>query len=540
MRVRRTAIVLTAVLALISACGGSDSSSGSNDPKNDKVADTGKPQQGGTLRIGLDAETDGWNPTASQWSGAGYQVAGAIFDPLVAGGDDGKAHPYLAESVEPNDDYTVWTITLRSGIKFHDGAPLDGDAVALQLNKAKASFLSGQLIKPVETVRASGKLTVEVTMNQPWVAFPAILATQIGYIASPNQLNASAEDAAKEPIGTGPYTFVEWQRDDHLTARKNPSYWREGKPYADEVNFKVIPEPETRVAALQSGEIDYTTTGEVTNILQFREDDSVRMIEHLPDRPNFIMLNTSKAPFDDLRVRRAMAYATDQEQLIEVLGRGLGEKAEGPYRKSSPWYTPSGYPTEPDLEKAKDLIEDYKADEDIEGDVEFTLGCTPVGNSKQAMDLLRAQWKKAGLVGSPKYTEQAVYINGAISGDFQANCWTQFGTPDPDLDATWWLSANANPPIALNFARHKDEVIDAALQEGRTNPDTAARKKAYGKVWKRFAERVPYVWTGRSPVGLLFGSRVRIEADYRLPDDAKPYDPKVSGSVPITSMWVTD
>jgi ABC-type transport system substrate-binding protein len=121
------------------------------------------------------------------------------------------------------------------------------------------------------------------------------------------------------------------------------------------------------------------------------------------------------------------------------------------------------------------------------------------------MQLVQAQWAQIGVDVSLQYTEQATYINNAIVGSYQANCWTQFGDIDPDIDATWWLSANAHPDgaIALNFARLSDPTTDAALQVGRTSPSYAVRKAAYGKVWQQFAEQAPYIWLGRGPNALV-------------------------------------
>lgn len=308
---------------------------------------------GGTLTIGLDAETDGWNPTASQWAAPSYYVAEAIFDPLVTFGADNKAHPYLAESITPNADFTQWTIKLRPGITFQDGEPLNADALKLQLDKDKASFLVGQLLRPLQSTDKVDDLTVRVNMSEPWVAFPAAMASQAGFIAAPKELNATGAEATDRPIGTGPYVFKEWARDDHLTATKNPNYWRKGTPYPDQVVFRVIPDDQSRLASLQSKQIDLTYTGAASVIMQERGDKSLRMKEADTDPTTMIMLNNAVAPTDDLRVRQALSLATDAKQLISTVGQGLAKQADGPYLPDSPWYAPSGYPLSPDLNKAR-------------------------------------------------------------------------------------------------------------------------------------------------------------------------------------------
>ncbi len=538
LRVVIAGVVVSAFVA--TACGSGSTSHPASVPKPAAaIYDSSAPREGGTLTIGLDAETDGWNPVASQWSAQGYAIGGAIFDPLVTGGTDNKPHPYLAQSVTPDKTYAHWTIKLRPNIKFHDGEPLNADAVLLQFSKIKQSFLVGQLFGPMVDTTKVDDLTVRVNMNAPWVAFPEALASQAGYIAAPKQLRASADEAAKHPIGTGPFVFSEWQRDDHFTGVKNPNYWQRGVPHPDKVVFRIIPDPQTRIASLQSGQLDFTYTGDPGQIKQFRDDHSFTLVEQHGDTPGMIMLNTTTAPLDDVRVRQALAFATDAKQLLQTIGRGIGSVAEEPYRESSPWYVPSGYPTSPDVAHARQLIDEYKRAKGITGNLKITLGCVPVGTNQQLVDLVKAQWSRVGVDVNEKMTEQATYINDAINGNYQANCWIQFGLPDPDLDSTWWTSANAHPvgQLSLNMARNKDAQIDTALKEGRTNPDADARKAAYGRVWKRFAELVPYIWTYRGELGLLWGKRFHL-AKSPQPDGAEFVPPNISGTVPIAQVWV--
>ena len=538
----RTGIAVLLAVAVCAGCASSSSSKGGGDTATTRPGaayDAATARDGGTVTVGLSAETDGWNPVASQWSAQGYAIGGAVFDPLITGGADGKAHPYLAESVTPDATYANWTIKLRPNIKFHDGEALNADAVILQFSKVKQSLLVGQLFGPMTGTTKVDDLTVLVHLNQPWVAFPEALASQGGYIAAPKQLNASQEEAANHPIGTGPYEYSEWKRDDHFTAAKNPAYWQSGLPHPDKIVFRIIPDDQTRLAALQSGQIDLTNTGLPSQILQFRGDKSVTMAEQHPDTPGLVLLNTAVAPLDDIRVRQALSYATDAHQILATIGQNVGSVADGPYRKESPWYSPSGYPTKPNLEKARSLIKAYQKSKNASGPVKFALACTPSPTNQQLLDLVKAQWSKVGIEVSEKLTEQATFINDAIFGRFQANCWIQFGLPDPDLDSTWWLSANAGPvgSLALNMARNKDPQIDAALQEARTNPDPAARKAAYGRVWKRFAALVPYVWTTRGINALIWNHHVHV-SKVTLPDGAVPATPAAAGTVSSVALWV--
>jgi len=514
------------------------SSSGGDGP--DKA---GPPQRGGTLNVGLVAETDGWNPTASQWAGSAYQVAQTVMDPLVAFGKDNKAHPFLAKSITPNDDNTEWTIKLRSGIKFHDGTPLDADALKLQLDKDKASFLVGQAFRPLQSVTKVDPLTVKATMSERWAAFPSALAGQAGFMASPKQLNDTGKSSTDKPVGTGPYIFKEWVRDDHFTATRNPNYWRKGVAFPDTVTFRVIPDDQSRLSAVQSGQLDLMSTAVASPIIQAGRDNSLNVDEYDIDPTTMMMINTAVEPVDDVRVRRALAYATDQQQLIDTVGRGKPQKSTGPYLPGSPWYKKSSYPTKPDLGKARKLIADYKKDKGVQGDVKFTVGCTPTPSNTQAMGLIKAQWAKIGVNVDLKYTEQATYINNALNGKFTVNCWVQLGAVDPDSDSIWWNSTNANPvgSLALNFMRFKDPKVDAALKAGRASSDLAERKKAYATVWERFATEVPYVWLTHPHDAKIWSKKVHGVGEAKLPDGTPLL--KNRGAVPdvvaLSSVWVS-
>jgi peptide/nickel transport system substrate-binding protein len=542
---RRALLVSVAVLGLVAAgCAKSTSSGGGGSTSTTGTGPTTtlQPQNGGTLSIGLDAETDGWNPTSSEWAGASYYVAQTIFDPLCAYDAAGQAHPYLAKSVTPNSTYTVWTIGLRPGIKFSNGQPLNAAAVVLQLTMAKASPLVGQALGPMVKAVATNNLTVVVHMSQPWVAFPSVLASQPGFIAAPAQLMATGNASTNDPIGSGPFIFKQWIQGSTLTVTRNPNYWRPGLPHVNEIVFHVITDPTTRLQSLESDQIQLMYTTEASQIKQYLTDHSENMVEQFVDEPAFIMLNTDAAPLNDLRVRQALEYATNQQQLNETISLGLGSVATEPYAPTSPWYVPSGYPTSPDLTKAKTLIASYEKSKGISGPLKFTLGCTDSGTNPEAMQLVQAQWQQIGVDVSLNYTEQATYINNAIFGSYQANCWTQFGSIDPDLDATWWLSANAHPigTVALNFARLSDNTTDHYLEIGRSNPTPAVRKAAYGQVWKQFALEAPYIWLGRAPDGIIFSQSVHGLGLGTFPDGTAQEALLHAGiDVPIDQLWLS-
>jgi peptide/nickel transport system substrate-binding protein len=516
MKVVALLILLVLVLGACSTKTDSGSGSGGGD------TNAGPPKPGGTLNVGISAETDGFNPTNSQWAAQGYWVASSIMEPLTTWGTDNKVHPYLAESVTPNADFTQWTIKLRKGINFQDGTPFNADAVVLQLTKDKASLIVGQAMTAVSTINKVDEYTVQVGMSRPWAQFPVLLATQAGYMASPKQLNSTGKDLTDHPIGTGPYTFKEWVRSDHLTVTKNPNWWRKGQGLAnpDQITYKVISDPQAMLNSLQAGQVDLEFDGTVSNIVQAEGNSGLKTVEKNLDAPVMIMLNMAVEPTSDLRVRQALAYATDAQQILDRVDQGRGKTADGPYLPDSPWYAPSGYPVKPDEQKAKELLDEYKKDKGITGNVKIQLGCTPTTTNDQAMQLIQQQWEKVGFDVSRKSLEQATYINDALLGNYEANCWTYLGSQDPDIDAIWMLSRNANPPgqLALNFPRLKDPKVDDAYLAAQKTDDQKARLEQYAIVWKQLAQDVPYVWLTHTYGAFIYRSNVHWVANPKLPD----------------------
>ncbi len=537
---KRGWLVLAIVVSV--ALGGCAKSTTSTAPSGSTTSTTpSKPVDGGVLNIGLDTETNGWNPTSSQWSAASYYVAQTIFDPLAAYDAAGQVHPYLASSITHSSNYEVWTIGLRPGIKFSNGQPLNAAAVVLDLTMARASALVGQALGPMTKATAVNDLTVVVQMSEPWVAFPAVLTGQPGFMAAPAQLEG--KNSTTQPIGSGPFIMTQWIQNSTLTVVKNPHYWRPGFAHASEIVFHVISDPTTRLQSLQSGELQfiYTTTASQIKEYTGQTGGSIDMVEQHVNTPAFVMLNTTKAPLNSLQVRLALEYATDQQAINQAISLGLGSIATEPYAPGSPWYVPDTYPTSPNDAKAETLLSQYKTANHITGPIKFTLGCITVGTDEQAMELVEAQWAKVGVDVTLNYTPETQYIDNAVFGDYQANCWTQFGSIDPDLDATWWLGANAGPDgsPALNFARLKDPTTDAQLQIGRTNPNTATRQVAYGKVWEQFALQAPYIWLGRAPDALLFSSNVGGVGGEVFPDGTAQLGLAQSGvDVPIDQLWL--
>ena len=326
---------------------------------------TATPKKGGQLIFGTEAEEKGFSTTQGTFDTTGILYARTVFDPLAIIAADGTVQPYLAQSITPNADYTVWTITMRPNLVFHDGAPCDAAAVAENFALQLAAALTGPEFTTIADVSVPSPLVVSVTMKSPWVPFDYYLAGgiggQIAFIAEPNWLKSGSQT---NPVGTGPFVFQEWDPNDHFTATRNPHYWRPGYPYLDSITYKPIPDTEQLLASLQSRVVDiiHNSTAQVTASL--RSDTSLGYIDdsvHVAGEPdmNCLLLNLSKPPFDNLKVRQAAAMAVSSADYSKVIDNGICPPSTGPFASGSPYYAPTGYP-DPDPDRAKQLVNEVQ------------------------------------------------------------------------------------------------------------------------------------------------------------------------------------
>ena len=310
------------------------------------------PKKGGSLVFGVDAEEQGFDPTQGRFDEVGVMYARTVFDPLTIVLANGDWAPYLAQSVVPNSSYTAWTITLRSGVTFHDGTACDGAALVTNLQAQSKSLLTGIVINPtLQSITQTGPLEATITFKQPWVPFPYYLAGgiggQIAYVVAPSML--SNPNGTSHPVGTGPFVFKEWVPNDHFTATANPNYWRKGLPYLKQITFKPIPDEAARSEALKSGTIDLMITDMPQIITQYRGNRSYSYIDDStnvagePDM-NCVQLNCLAKPFNDPSVRLAAAKAINRNQYVRVIDEGVLAVSNGLFVPGSPYYSTTNYP----------------------------------------------------------------------------------------------------------------------------------------------------------------------------------------------------
>lgn len=538
---RRRFLALAGVGAplALAACSSSGSGSGSTASDISPGISSASPRRGGSINIGVSSEIDGFDPASSHLDASGLTYANALFDSLTRVTRSGGWKPYLAQSVTPNTDLTVWTITLRPNVVFHDGSPLNADVALANFHALQTSALTAQTLGPVSGISKTGDLSYQITLDYPVAAFPYSMATQLGYVVALSQLNNP--NGSKQPVGTGPFKLVEWVPNDHLTVTKNPHYWRPGLPYLDTVTFKPIAEDAQRENSLRSGSIDLMHSHDPNVIKDLAHAPGYQLVNNLTDTVgepdmDFIILNCSIDPTNDLTVRQALAHALDIAALNKVFGAGVTKPQTSPFNAGSPYRSPNNHYPNYDPATARQLVAQAKPNHG--GSISLTLGTIPDPRLVGITQAIQQMWQQVGIEVKLAQYQQATFIDNMVEGTFQAYTDEQFAAPDPDLNYVWWSDTTANPPIALNFARNKDPQLEQALQTGRRSSDPSVRAQAYQQVDDLLAKDLPYLWISQAPWSLTGTDKVQ-NFDNPIGPDGTPLQGFLAGVFDPTPIWLT-
>ena len=510
--------VLVALALVAAACGSSSKSGGTTSGTDAGVAadDGGTPVDGGSLVIGIGAETNGWNPSLAQWADTGSLVGSSVLEPLATVGEDSGAKPWLADSWIANDSFTQWIIKLHPGIKFHDGTDFNAAAVKENIDTYTHGTLSGIALGPMfGEVTVSDPLTVVVNLKQPWAAFPSSYMTGgSSFMMAPAMIDNPTDHGAAHPIGTGPYVFDSWTPDSSFKATKNPNYWQTGLPHLDSIEFKVIPDETTRANALKTGDVNMIYTTRASDASDMGKDYQV--IKDWTTEQAFVMSNTSPVvngkanPMTNIHAREALAYATDPSAVAASIGDGV-EVPTSMWSPPSPWSMPkdqNGW-VSTSLDQAKQQVDQYKTDTGASS-LDITLSGLPNIDDTKVLQLLSEQWKAAGINVTIESLEQTAYITKLALGNFQAAFFRNYGYADPDSNYVFFSSSTAKGAgsISINFTQYTTPQMDKDLATGRTSGYPNIRKEAYDDLVKQVNQSFTNIWLYSTPYTFIAEKQV--------------------------------
>ena len=546
-----------------SACGSSSKKGGSNNNGPTTTiglkggGDTGTPVEGGSLTYGIEADTSGgFCLYKAQLAIGGIQVARSVYDTLTAPGADGKIHPFLAQSVTPNADYTKWTIKLRPNIKFHDGTPLTAAVVKENLDHyRKDNQLFIFVFQDLTSVDVVNDLTLTATTKVPWTAFPWFLwsSSRLGIMA---HAQMASQNCNTDLIGTGPFKFKSWKFGDKFVADKNPTYWRKDSagrqlPYLSQITFVPLEDGPKRLTSLESGDFQMIHTSGPLQIVKIRDDVKNGTLKDTESdkftEVGYTMLNATTLPFNHLSARQAFAQAVDRDLFNKVRNAGILTNASGPFAPGVDGHLDdAGLPTF-NPAKARAAAAQYK--QETGKTLTFTLSHTADPDTTKDAVFVQQQLKiNAGIsISLNPVPDQSTLINNAIGKKFDAVLWRNHPGADDDTQYVWWHCSNS-PPVGtdpngaascdnvVNFGGFNDPVINSDFDKARQESDPAARTKLYEDINREFAKELWNLWAQYSLWTVAYKPNIHGVLGVKLPDGAGPFEGLSTGH-PVDGIW---
>ncbi|MEZ4676849.1 MAG: ABC transporter substrate-binding protein [Caldilineaceae bacterium] len=478
------AIVLVLSILLGACAAPAPAGSETASEPSDATTMPAEPQSGGTLTVALNGEIDTIDPHVSVTI-VGFQVYPMIFEGLVKLNDTlDDVEPLLAVSWEQPDDVT-YIFTLREGVTFHDGSVFNADDVIYTYERVmdenfssarRADFL------PVASVEALDEYTVKFTMSAPFAPFLTKLET-LRIVP-----NGSDADPAVNPIGTGPFTFVEWISGQSITLAKNPNYWQEGLPYLDEIVYRPIPEPSTRVVELQTGNVDLLNEVPQKDVAALEEDANVQVFRIMGVVRDHVGFNMENEMFkDNPNLRKAIGWAIDRQTIADAIMFGLAVPAQVAIPTNHWGFNPAvegafGY----DLDKAKE----YLAQADPVPDT-ISIKVSPTyPNQIKMAELMQQSLAELGINLEIIQLEWSNWIQEVVSdGNYELEIVLISGGSDPDDFFYQWHHTGE----VFNLWRYSDPEMDAMLEAGRSTTDQAARQETYYAIQEKLIEDAPLI-----------------------------------------------
>ncbi|PZU49732.1 ABC transporter substrate-binding protein [Microbacterium aurum] len=465
--------------ALVAALALAGCSAGEGVDLGDATGDAGA----GVLVAAIGGEPDQLDPqkTSSYFS---FEVLENVFDTLVEPDENLEMQPALAESWEVSDDQLTWTFHLRSGVTFHDGSDFTSEDVVYSYRRIIDEELSNAWkFSAITDIAAPDDDTVVITVAQP---SPNLLSNLGGFkgMAIVEKANVESGDITTAPVGTGPFSVSEYASGDHITLKANPDYWG-GAPKLAGVEYKFISESATALAALKAGDIDWTDVVPTQQVETLSSDDTVSLGVTPSSDYWYLALNEKKAPWNDVRVRQAIAYAIDRDAIVQAVSYGTAAQNQLAIPEQSFWYTKyDTYST--DLDKAKSLL----AEAGVTGGTIDMLATSDYPETVTAAQIIAANLEPLGITVNIRQPDFSTWLDEQNSGNFDMLMMGWLGNIDPD---DFYYSQH-HTDGGSNAQGYSNAEVDKLLDAGRIETDKDARKDLYAQAATIIADEASYIY----------------------------------------------
>lgn len=495
------ALVMLLVLSTaLAACGNDDKEKGA---EKDGGEASGKEK---TLVFGRGGDSTSLDPSRVT-EGETFKVTINLFETLVNfGEEDTTIQPGLAKEWETSEDGLTYTFKLQEGVKFHDGSDFNADSVVSNFARWSAGDaemfpyyssmfggFDGEEEAVIESVTAEDENTVVFKLKRPQAPFLKNLAMSMFAISSPEAFAEGDDEYERNPVGTGPFKFVEWKPNDSITIEKNEEYWQEGLPKLDKVVFRSIPDNAARLNALTSGEIDLADGINPADGAKIEGDSNLQLFERPSMNVGYLGLTVTRPPFDKKEVRQAMNYAIDKKTIIDSFFEGRAESAKNPMPSSISGYNDEVEEYAYDPEKAKELLKAAG----LEDGFEMELWAMPVPrpympDGTKVAEVIQSNLADVGIKAKIVSYEWATYLDKASKGEADAFMlgWTG---DNGDADNFLYVLLDEDNIGSNNYTYFKNEETHKLFLEAQTEVDEDKRNELYMKAQEILHEEAPWV-----------------------------------------------
>lgn len=449
-----------------------------------------------TMTRAITSEPGGLDPQGA--AGAGQNtILPYLFDTLVYRDLDNTYKPYLAEKWQISEDGKQATFTLRDNIQFHDGTPLDAEAVKFTFDRLIAQgqkSVLASMVTVIDNIKVVDAKTVQFNFKDSSSTFMSSIANPYAGIVSPTAVRSAGENFGKQPIGSGAYMLKAWEPGVAVTLEKNPHYaWapavvkNQSSPKIDRLVFKILPDVSQQISALEAGEVDVLFINQTSHVAKLQKNPEVSLVETTLNSLIYLGFNLKKSPFDDLRVRQAISHAVNKEELVKTALGGVGAAAFAPLAPTLPGFDESLKSEELgfDLEKAKSLLKDAG----FENTPLKVVLLTSTRPPNQALaTVLQSQLKEVGVQVEIQTLDSTAAQDAATRGEYDLLLW-RYDWNDADVLRVY-LSTDRIGRTNRNFYSNSkvDELLDNAAHE----MDEQVRNTLYLEAQKLILQDAPW------------------------------------------------
>ena len=435
-------------------------------PLNDVQAQG--PQRGGILRVAQSVEPQGLDPTTNTAAAVDRVQYNNVYEGLVKLNRDGNIVPGLAQSWDFSADGLVWTFHLRQGVKFHDGSDFTAEDVIFTIQRNQdpdVAIVHPEYFNTIAQMEALDDHTVRFTLSQ----FDSLFLFNFARGDSAILASDYDGDLNVAPNGTGPFKFKERVPGDRIVLERFDDYYIEDLPYLDGVVFTFIPDPSAAFAALQAGDVDVLERSNVENAPIAEGDPNLTVFNGITTGETVLSMNNQREPFNDKRVRQAVAYALDRQEIIDVAQFGFGNPVGSHMSPLNENYIDMTWRYSQDLEKARALLAEAGHADGLDVVMKIPSNLTYAVNSAQVIQQMLAEVNiraEIQLVEFPGQWLEQVFFE---PWDYQMSIISHVEEFDIDI--------YARPTY---YFRYDNPTFNEVLQRARAEPDPTTRKQLYG------------------------------------------------------------